>query len=204
MKRNAWVGCCLAIALNVQAKPDPASQLKDLLNDLQHTQGQFSQNLYNQRGQVIQSSSGTFALSRPGKFRWQTLTPAPQLLVADGAKVWLYDPGLNQASWFKQESDNKQSPAMLLVGDINGLTKQYRITVKDSSDQTVFHLQPKRDSFFSQVNLVFSDDSLSDMVIKDNLGQVTKIHFSDMQEGSQASQFRFSPPKGADIVEAAI
>lgn len=189
----------------MQAQPNPTSQLQDLLNDLQQSQGHFSQDLYNQHGQVIQSSSGTFALSRPGKFRWQTLTPAPQLLVADGNKVWLYDPGLNQASWFKQQADNKQSPAMLLVGDINGLAKQYRITAKDLGQQTVFSLRPKRDSFFNQVNLVFSQDDLSDMVIKDNLGQLTKIHFSDMQPATDnTKQFQFTPPKGADIVEAAM
>lgn len=131
--------------------------------------------------------------------------PAPQLLVANGNTVWLYDPGLNQASWFKQQTNNKQSPAMLLVGDINGLAKQYQITAKDLDEQTIFSLKPKRDSFFSQVNLVFSQDSLSDMVIKDNLGQLTKIHFSDVQPANNnAKQFKFTPPKGADIVEAAM
>lgn len=196
----------ISLALNVNALADasPSTQLADLLNELQQTQGHFSQVIYTHRGQVLQSSTGSFALWRPGKFRWQTQTPAAQLLVADGTKIWLYDPSLNQVSWFKEQVNNKQSPAMLLVGDIDSLAKQYRITMNDQADQTVFHLQPKKESFFAQVNLVFVDETLSDMEIKDNLGQQTKIHFSELSNGAGSQLFQFSPPAGADVVEAAM
>lgn len=201
---KGWL-CALSCWLTVAyADVAPSQQLATLLNGLQMTQGQFSQTLYSHRGQVLQKSTGTFALSRPGQFRWQTLAPTPQLLIADGKKVWLYDPDLNQVSWFAEQLNNKQSPAMLLVGNIEDLARQYVIRFKQNDQQQSFTLTPKKSSFFEQVQLVFDEGSLSSMTIQDNLHQVTHIEFDDLSEGAPASLFQFTPPKGADVVEAAV
>lgn len=197
-QKALWILWAVALV----AHAGPAERLSTLLGDLQATQGHFSQVLMSQHARVLQSSSGSFALLRPGKFRWQTETPAPQLLIADGNKVWLYDHDLNQVSWSKEQVDNKQSPAMLLVGDITSLAKQYRITSSTVQGREAFVLTPRRSSFFEQVQVVFVDEILTEMRIQDNLGQSTQIQFSDLSDGAAASLFQFTPPKGADVVAA--
>jgi outer membrane lipoprotein carrier protein len=199
-----WLMVLSVWTISAHAATNPQDQLADYLSDLQATEGYFTQVIYSHRGQALQTTSGTFALLRPGKFRWQTLTPTAQLLVADGRKVWLYDEGLNQVSWFKEEVNNKQSPAVLLVGDIDGLAQQYRIGVVQTQSRAVFSLKPRHDSFFEEVSLVFEDEMLSDMAITDNLGQITRIHFSDLSDDASADLFQFKPAKGVDVVEAAM
>ncbi|MFX8879596.1 outer-membrane lipoprotein carrier protein LolA, partial [Acinetobacter baumannii] len=74
-----------------------AQKLMQDLSAYQQAQGSFSQNIMDQHGASLQQSSGTFALIRPvagnaaGKFRWQTISPSSQLLIADGQKIWFYD-----------------------------------------------------------------------------------------------------------------
>ena len=207
MSKIFWqtmVFCLLLVTGIARAEDSGQAQLADLLNGMQSTQGTFEQGIYSRHGQALQTTSGTFALHRPGLFRWQTLQPAPQLLIADGKKVWLYDHDLNQVSWFKEQVNNQQSPAMLLVGDIQRLAKLYQITVKHEASKDTFTLTPRRTSFFEQVQLVFSDADLSDMVIKDNMSQTTRIHFSDLSDAAPLNLFQFTPPKGVDVVEAAL
>ena len=44
------------------------------------------------------TSTGSFEFSRPNRFRFVYEKPYAQTIVGDGAKVWIYDPDLNQAS----------------------------------------------------------------------------------------------------------
>ncbi len=194
----------LLFTLVTRADNNPAEQLATLLNALQTTQGSFEQVVSSQEGKILQTTSGTFALHRPGLFRWQTLNPNAQLLVADGHKVWLYDRDLNQASWFKEEVNNSQSPAILLVGQVQDLTKLYRITVTNNGDEAVFTLKPRQSSFFEQVQVIFAADTLSTMKINDHLGQSITIDFSDLDDHADLNLFHFTPPKGVDLVQAAV
>jgi outer membrane lipoprotein carrier protein len=50
------------------------------------------QKVYDPRGKLKETSSGTVALSAPRLFRWQYAKPFEQLIIADGHKVWIYDP----------------------------------------------------------------------------------------------------------------
>src|SRR5690242_10909353 len=58
----------------------------------------FEQQAYDRNGKVVDRSSGRFAFARPGKFRWAYEKPRQQLLVADGTKLWIYDPDLQQVT----------------------------------------------------------------------------------------------------------
>ncbi|MEO6927089.1 MAG: outer membrane lipoprotein chaperone LolA, partial [Rhodanobacter sp.] len=66
--------------------------------------GHFSQTLTNANGQAAKTSSGTLALEAPREFRWDTLAPYKQTIVADGGRVWMYDPELEQVTVRKQST----------------------------------------------------------------------------------------------------
>jgi len=62
----------------------------------------FEQTLYDADGDTLQTSSGTVVLERPARFRWEYAASdsdaSGQVLVADGERVWLYDPDLEQVT----------------------------------------------------------------------------------------------------------
>lgn len=75
--------------------PDVLLQTK--LNSIRSMTAVFKQSV-KAKHRVVSRSSGTMALQRPGRFRWQTLQPMAQLMVADGQKIWIYDKDLEQVT----------------------------------------------------------------------------------------------------------
>jgi outer membrane lipoprotein carrier protein len=68
-----------------------ADELTQLLNNLKSSKADFTQTIMNGRGQILQQTSGTMTLQRPGRFRWEVRVPNKQLLMADGQRIWFYD-----------------------------------------------------------------------------------------------------------------
>ena len=91
-------------------------QLHDFLKSTRTLKADFSQMVIGKNGRKPQQSSGTVAISRPGKLRWEILKPYPQLVVGDGEKVWIHDPDLQQVTVRKAGQAIGGSPAALLSG----------------------------------------------------------------------------------------
>ena len=68
------------------------------------------------QGQVTERATGTLSISRPNRFRWDYQQPYAQTIVADGRKLWLYDPDLEQVTVRSLEQGLGATPAMLLSG----------------------------------------------------------------------------------------
>ena len=73
------------------------AQLKSFLAETKSAKAGFSQVVVGKSGNK-QTSSGTMAFARPGKFRWSYEQPYQQLLVSDGARLWSYDKDLEQVT----------------------------------------------------------------------------------------------------------
>ena len=70
---------------------------------------------------------GSVKLSAPRQFRWEYLKPAPQLIVADGDHIWIYDPDLEQVTVRKQSLEEQGSPLAVLI-DPTELDRQYKVS----------------------------------------------------------------------------
>lgn len=179
---------------------DSAAQaLVQILDNLQTVQAQFTQTVLDGQGRSLQQTSGAMTMQRPGKFRWETSKPSQQLLIADGKQIWFYDVDLQQVTVQKQQVASKNSPAMLLSGSPERLAQEFLITQQGST----FKLMPKsKEGLFRSVQLVFSDQTLVSMQLIDNLGQVTKVQFSQVQNNPAISPslFVFKVPAGVDVV----
>ncbi len=66
----------------------------------------------------MQRSYGKMALERPGKFRWEVTKPIPQLIIANEAKLWIYDPDLEQVTIRRLKVTSGETPALLLSHEI--------------------------------------------------------------------------------------
>ncbi len=101
------------IATSVFASSAVAGARDDLntfTKGLKGLDGQFTQRVFDAQGKLKETSSGQVALSAPRLFRWEYVKPYPQLIVADGKKVWIYDPDLAQVSVRPQGLEEQSNP----------------------------------------------------------------------------------------------
>lgn len=151
-----------------------------------------------------QRFTGIMKVARPGKFYWETLSPAKQTIVTTGQTVWIYDPDLQQA--IKQNLDVQvaNTPALLLSGNAREIMAAYEVSQPDAS-KTYYSLKPKNnEGAFERLLISFSKDKApSLMILEDSMGQTTTIQFKNVKLNNPIpnSTFNFSPPKGTDIIE---
>jgi len=178
-------------------------QLHAFLEGTQSAQGNFRQIVVNREGRTTQTSAGTFAFARPGKFRWTYEKPFDQLIVGDGEKVWVYDRDLNQVIVRELDAALGATPAALLAGD-NALEKNFTLVAGGAANGLEYvDATPKAaDSQFKRIRLGFTDDLPRRMVLTDAFGQTTELTFGDMRRNPKLAPetFAFTPPKGADVV----
>ena len=178
-------------------------QLHAFLEGTQTAQGSFKQVVMNKDRRTTRSTSGTFAFSRPGKFRWTYEKPFDQLIVGDGEKVWVYDKDLNQVIVRKLDAALGSTPAALLAGD-NALEKNFTLVAGGEADgvQYVNAAPRATESQFKEIRLGFADNLPRRMQLTDAFGQTTELTFGDVQRNPKLAPdlFRFAPPKGADVV----
>jgi len=197
-----WLACavgCIASAAGASG----LDELHAFLEGTKTAQGSFRQVVVNREGRTTQTTSGTFAFARPGKFRWTYDKPFDQLIVGDGDKVWVYDHDLNQVIVRKLDAALGATPAALLAGD-NALEKNFTLVAGGEGDGLAYvDATPKAaDSQFKRIRLGFADDLPRKMQLTDAFGQTTDLTFSDLRRNPKvaAATFQFTPPKGADVV----
>lgn len=166
--------------------------------------GQFAQKVYDANGKLKETSSGRVALSAPRLFRWEYRKPYPQLIVADGKKVWVFDPDLEQVTVRPQGVEEQNSPLAALI-DPSKLDKEF--VVKEGGSEAGLQwllLAPKTpaNASFQSARLGFGKAGLSRMQVTDALGQRTEISFSGWKRNPAFARttFRYTPPKGVDVV----
>ena len=205
--KNLFPGVCL-ILVTVQAsfaqRATTGQQLiDDLVNNVQTMSGRFEQQLVDADDSVIDQSSGTIEIQKPGRFRWTYLEPYEQILVADGLNVWSYDVDLEQVIVKAQAEVLASTPAILLGGSQNVLDDFEDIGSFEERGTVWVRLRPETTANgFTKVELGFDEGKLSRMIFSDNLGQTTLIAFFDLtlNENIDAHRFSFSPPDGVDVV----
>jgi outer membrane lipoprotein carrier protein len=197
---------CLALAATLASPLAQAGAREKMIaftSGLKGLDGRFQQQVFD-GDNPPKITSGTVKLSAPRQFRWEYLKPSPQLIVADGDQVWIYDPDLEQVTVRNQSAEEQGSPLAVLI-DPTELDRQFKVSeggVSGGLEWLV--LAPKRadDAAFKQARLGFGPGGLVRMEMQDALGQRTVIGFGPWQRNPKfaAGTFRFTPPKGTDVV----
>ena len=196
----------LLLVLALCAGPARASGLDALHKFIAATasaEGDFEQKVYDGKHRLTQEASGTLAFQRPGRFRWTYNKPYPQLIVGDGAKVWIYDQDLNQVTVRKLDSALGSTPAALLAGD-NQIERAFKLSDEGEKDGLEWvAAQPReKESNFESIRMGFGASGLQVMELTDTFGQTTVLKFSDLRRNPKLNPalFNFVPPKGADVI----
>ena len=203
MKTTRLLAASLFGFISLHASADAVDTLKEFVRDVKTGQSAFTQTVTSPDGAKKKASSGSFAFSRPNRFRFSYTKPFEQTIVGDGQKVWIYDADLNQVSSRKLGSALGATPAALLAGA--SLDSDFTLSplpAKDGLDWAA--ATPKqKDGTFQSLHVGFRGKDLAAVEIIDSFGQRSLLQFSNWVPNPTlpAEVFRFTPPKGADVIE---
>jgi len=166
----------------------------------------FEQQVLDRAGKVVDRASGTFAFARPGKFRWTYEKPHKQVLVGDGAKLWIHDPDLNQVTVKRIDAAVSSTPAALLAGK-DDITRLFTLRDAGSAEglSWVEAVPRAQDTGFEKVRIGMRSGVLAAMELADSLGGRTSLSFEGLRPNVPVppATFQFLPPKGADVLDDA-
>jgi outer membrane lipoprotein carrier protein len=214
MKTSKWAplaGVLIFLAATADAASAAAAQtaqagkqrVESFLQGLDGLQAQFTQVLTDRNGQSLDEATGTLAISRPDRFRWDYREPYSQAIVCDGARIWIYDSDLEQVTVRKLDETLSATPAMLLSGR-SSLSDNFNVTQVEQQGQVVWvRMEPRRDDTdFKWVRLGFEGTVLKSMQLADKLGQTTSLEFTRVERNPplDPSRFTFTVPPGADVI----
>lgn len=204
---------CLALALSIPghvlaqdevATPLTARSVLEAFSDGLHAlAADFEQIVVSPDGEVMEEGAGEVWLARPDLFRWAYLGEFPELIVADGERVWLYDESLEQVTVHTQSGRAADSPLMLIT-DLEGMAEEFQVVELGTvSGQQMLQLTAKDpEAQFERMLLGFQHGELSRLILEDAFGLRTEMTFSAVQRNPEVPEghFRFTPPAGVDLV----
>jgi outer membrane lipoprotein carrier protein len=188
------------------AEPElPVKKLENFINQLESFQAEFTQTIYGESGDKIEFASGLVKLEKPGKFFWEYQSPYNQKLISDGNIFWIYDIDLEQVTINDIDLSHGNSPASILAGNVD-INSKYTVSDLGKLDGYQWlELSPlDTEQEFSAIRIGFVNNTLSGMVLFDNLGQTTVIQFGNIETNLSIDPgtFVYSAPDGIDIIDS--
>jgi outer membrane lipoprotein carrier protein len=184
------------------ANSSSLERFQSYVRTTQSARADFEQKVFDKSGKLVQESRGNFAFLRPGRFRWTYVKP-PQVIVGDGDRVWIHDADLNQVTVRRVSRVLGATPAALLAG-ASDIEKAFELTEAGEKDGLEWlDAKPReKESGFERIRLGMGTSGIQAMELVDHFGQTTVLRFSNLVRNPQidAGSFRFTPPRGADVL----
>ncbi|MFI0489251.1 MAG: outer membrane lipoprotein chaperone LolA [Yersinia sp. (in: enterobacteria)] len=197
--KKLLVACCLLLGLiSASALADASKDLQSRLNKVNSFHTRFLQNVTSADGAVVQEGEGELWVKRPNLFNWHMTSPDESVLISDGETLWFYNPFVEQvtATWLRNATGN--TPFMLITRNNSDDWKQYN--VKQKGDD--FELTPKTaNGNLKQFAIaVTPDGTIKNFTAVEQDGQRSAYTLKGQQNSStDASKFKFTPPKGVTL-----
>lgn len=151
--------------------------------------------------------SGTVYFRKPGRMRWDFAGAEPETIVSDGTTLYNYDPGLNQVVEMPLVAALKSNGATAFILGMGNLRRDFKAALASAAaDDGLIHLalEPKEGGYKIEVALDPKSYDLAAIRVTDQIGNATRIKFTDIHNNAALSDaiFAFKAPAGADIVTA--
>jgi outer membrane lipoprotein carrier protein len=158
-------------------------------------------------GAPVRKRQGTVSFRKPGRMRWDFDDPEKQTIVSDGETLYSYDPDLNQVVETPLKQALKSSSATSFLLGIGNINRDFKAAFAHPATPTGLVdliLDAKTGGYKIEVGLDPKTYNLMTLTLTDQLGDVTRIAFSDIHDNVELpdSSFAFKAPPGADIVTA--
>ena len=160
-------------------------------------------------GKTIKSE-GTVAFKKPGKMRWEFDESAPQVIIADGSTVWLYQPKERQVIKAPFDSAFRSSTPISFLTGVGRIVEDFDVSLDTSSagdtDQLLhLLLTPRHDSAAVgtlRLTVASADGEIRGAEISDPMGNVSRVRFDRIlrNQGLSDDRFAFQVPAGVDVI----
>lgn len=194
----------LSLILAAPAAAAGSAELLRFFTDLRSLEARFDQLVIDPDGRLLERAGGRVQILRPGRFRWAYEAPYEQLIVTDGATLWVLDPDLDQVTVSELDTSVGNTPALLLSSE-HPLDELFFIGEPEvDGDLTWLMLEPRdEETSFTRIFLAFTaGGQLNVMEIVDGFGQIVRIHYSQLRRNVpiDPALFEFTPPPGVDVI----
>lgn len=185
------------------------AMLRNFFSQVDTLQATFEQRVTDESGMTIETSSGVFSLSRPGKFRWDYASVDPDLergqqIVSNGESIIFYEPDLASASMRSFDEALQQVPTIVLVQSGEKLDDVFTITDYGLTDGLSWvALRPKSDDAgFKELMIGFDEGQLARILLTDMLANETRLRLSNVKANQPlaANVFELDLPEEVDFV----
>ena len=173
-------GLFLATFIVLAGESGPArSELEKFAGELERFKADFTQTVMSQNGSIQDKTQGQVWLQSPDKLRWVYSGEFPEIIVADGKNIWIYDVSLEQVTVKPQSGQATDSPLMVLA-DVSQLDKQFKVTeMGEFEDMLLLELRSlDSESEFERILLGLESGGIRMMAMEDAFGQRTEIQQS--------------------------
>lgn len=198
-----WLVVSLLLSALSVASWAATTSVQQYFHELRALRADFVQQVYDEQGRLIRRSSGRMLMQQPGKFRWDYQKPSPQIVVADGQRLWSYDQDLEQVSVRPLDQALSATPLSLLSGT-TPLDASFTIGPARTRDGlSWYELKPKQpQSEFRLLRIAFRGEVLASLELEDGFGQRTRLDLENLERNPSLDPnlLRFTPPAGVDVV----
>jgi len=210
---------CLGLLLLLLAIPgqgraasatDVVRKVQERYDQTQNFAADFTQEMRIEAGGQVIQSTGRVWFRRPGRMRWEYVTPETQTIIADGQTLWIVQPADNQALKAPlQNAFESRTPVSFLLG-VARIEQDFRATLLSPGDDGKLRLQldPAKAEEGSLGALILDVDpatyDVAAATIHDPLGNTTRVVLVDVKRNGAVDEslFRFERPQGMDVIEA--
>lgn len=106
--------------------------LKYRLNKINNLHANFTQEIIDKKGKLIQKGKGELWLKHPSKFNFNFFYPDKLSIISNGKTLWIYNKVFNQViiSWLKENIE--KSPIFFIINhnNLNKILNFYKVTKK--------------------------------------------------------------------------
>jgi outer membrane lipoprotein carrier protein len=210
--RRVHVLAALGLVATVAAPAPAADALREALARLQARyeatrtfRATFQQTVESPTLAGAIESHGRVAFEKPSRMRWDYDPPDRQTIVGDGQTLWIYQPDQRQVIKSPLGEAFQASTPVTFLGGLGRLDQEFDATLeRDEPTRWVLQLVPRNDRGIGTLTLTVrkSDASVEEAAVRDPLGTVTRIRFTDEQRNVPLAPalFQFTPPPGVDVV----
>lgn len=152
--------------------------------------------------------TGNAVFARPNRLRIEKKQPDQQVTVSNGKKMWVYNPAFNQVwegSW-QSWVDARVLPQGLIPigGYVADLRKRFDLSLINHPGEGIrLSAEPKEKGVGYSLEVVVSTETWmpSKTVFKSDSAVVeTSLTQVQLNPSVKDSEFKFSPPAGADVI----
>jgi len=184
---------------------EPANDpLQEFLTNFKSFEAKFVQILISENGEELEKSEGILYIQQKGRFHWAYQTPYIQKIISDGNVLWVFDEDLEQVTIREMGNAIKQTPIGIILWN-NSISDHFvQVDLGVIEGFNWIELTPKDpEAQYKNIRMGFNQDKLGMMIIADELGQTTRIDFSDLKKNTELSSmlFKFEIPDDIDVID---